>query len=264
MSTYRQLLLSPEWKTKRNEILQRDFFCCSNCSNKNLIEDLKSGIIHFDNQYHWPTKVINNEIELKIINYKTNEIVKRKVELRIVNPDFENINIVYYKSEIRKLTNTTSIEDFFVVAVRNIDIYEYLEEPIKDDFISFLIGNDHYKLKGYISDNTYESIYSKEYSKFKWHHVNGLHVHHNYYQLGKDPWEYPNDALTTFCWVCHENFHKENKVPYLDKNGFKIGELTPCFRCSGAGIFPEYYHVEEGICFRCSGAKYEELINKIT
>ena len=31
-----------------------------------------------------------------------------------------------------------------------------------------------------------------------------LHVHHKYYEFGKDPWEYPDDALMTLCRSCHE------------------------------------------------------------
>ena len=189
MPSYRELLFSQEWRTKRNEILKRDSFCCSNCSNKLLIEDLNSGVIHFHNKYHWPSKLINNEVDLKIINYETEELVKRKVELRTINPDIENVYIVYYKSEWRKLTETSRVEKFYVIATRKIDIYEYLTQPVKDDFLSFLTGNDHYRLRGYISDNTYNSVYSKEYSKFKWHHVNGLHVHHNYYQFGRNTCE---------------------------------------------------------------------------
>lgn len=91
-------------------------------------------------------------------------------------------------------------------------------------------------------------------------HVPGLHVHHTFYQMGKMAWEYPDEALKTLCWGCHERLHKTSKVPYLDELGRDIGELTHCFRCCGAGRFPEFRHVQGGICFRCSGAKYEEFI----
>lgn len=36
-----------------------------------------------------------------------------------------------------------------------------------------------------------------------------LHVHHKYYEKC-DPWEYPDDALTTLCDICHES-EKENR-----------------------------------------------------
>lgn len=30
-----------------------------------------------------------------------------------------------------------------------------------------------------------------------------LNVHHLYYEYGKDPWDYPAEALLTLCEVCH-------------------------------------------------------------
>jgi hypothetical protein len=30
-----------------------------------------------------------------------------------------------------------------------------------------------------------------------------LHVHHNYYNWDKEPWEYPNESLKTACKDCH-------------------------------------------------------------
>jgi 5-methylcytosine-specific restriction endonuclease McrA len=91
-------------------------------------------------------------------------------------------------------------------------------------------------------------------------HNLGLHIHHLYYQDDLLPWEYPGEALTTLCWVCHEKLHQTNQVPRLSKDGVNYDSLTPCFRCYGAGVFPQYNHIEYGICFRCRGAKYEELI----
>lgn len=32
---------------------------------------------------------------------------------------------------------------------------------------------------------------------------NTLHVHHAYYEKGKDPWEYPPQSLHTLCETCH-------------------------------------------------------------
>lgn len=31
-----------------------------------------------------------------------------------------------------------------------------------------------------------------------------LHVHHRYYEKGRDPWDYPNEALVTVCADCHD------------------------------------------------------------
>jgi hypothetical protein len=263
MKTYRELLLSNEWKIKRDDILSRDGHSCSKCRNQNLINSLSYGVVHFETKYHWPSKINREIINLRIINYRANSLIKRDVDLKAINPKSKEIYIVYYKQEWRKISERSRIEDFYVIATKKIDFFEFLKNPVKDELISSLSAEDYYPLKGYISKETFNSIYTTNHLEGRWHKVNGLHVHHNYYQAGKNPWEYPNNALTTFCWVCHERFHKESKVPFLDKNGNKIGELTPCHRCCGAGIFPEYYHVENGICFRCRGARYEELINKV-
>jgi hypothetical protein len=93
-----------------------------------------------------------------------------------------------------------------------------------------------------------------------WDFFYGLHVHHQYYQNNCMPWEYPKDALITLCWQCHEDVHKNEKVKHLNEFGEYIGELNYCQRCFGAGWFPEYNYVQNGICFRCNGARYEELI----
>ncbi len=34
-----------------------------------------------------------------------------------------------------------------------------------------------------------------------------LHVHHLYYLTGALPWDYPNEALVTWCEDCHEAGH---------------------------------------------------------
>ena len=36
-----------------------------------------------------------------------------------------------------------------------------------------------------------------------------LHVHHLYYCKGREPWEYPNFALSTYCKSCHANAEEE-------------------------------------------------------
>ncbi len=36
---------------------------------------------------------------------------------------------------------------------------------------------------------------------------NTLNVHHRYYLKGRDPWDYPPEALATLCDFCHEGEH---------------------------------------------------------
>jgi len=42
---------------------------------------------------------------------------------------------------------------------------------------------------------------------------NTLHVHHLYYVSGRDPWEYPNFALTVLCEDCHSFAHSAPAAP---------------------------------------------------
>lgn len=98
--------------------------------------------------------------------------------------------------------------------------------------------------------------------RVNWIVFRGLHVHHNYYQKGRLPWEYPDEALITLCWYCHEELHANEKVPYYDENMRVLRQLTPCSRCHGAGVFPEYNHIQNGICFKCYGVRYEEFIKR--
>ncbi|NDK54772.1 hypothetical protein [Pontibacter fetidus] len=93
-----------------------------------------------------------------------------------------------------------------------------------------------------------------------WEIIGGLEVHHKYYKVGLKPWEYPNDALTTLCWCCHNELHQNSKVPVLDEYDNEIGEYTNCSRCNGVGHFPEFSHIQGGICFQCDGARYKELV----
>lgn len=84
-----------------------------------------------------------------------------------------------------------------------------------------------------------------------------LHVHHQYYILSKLPWEYPDDSLITYCNWCHWQYHENNKVPvFKDESKIKELEMVVCQRCHGAGWFPQYKHVDNGVCFECSGNKY--------
>lgn len=45
-----------------------------------------------------------------------------------------------------------------------------------------------------------------------------LQVHHTYYYSQKtEPWEYPDNSLITLCKVCHQDYHKNNKIEYRDR-----------------------------------------------
>ena len=46
-----------------------------------------------------------------------------------------------------------------------------------------------------------------------------LHVHHKFYEKGKQPWEYPDNVFVTLCKHCHvavESIVKENGEVFFD------------------------------------------------
>ena len=87
-------------------------------------------------------------------------------------------------------------------------------------------------------------------------------VHHTYYIKNILPWEYPDESLKLLCHICHSKLHKEQIIPvYNDERLIDKKFLTPCSRCDGAGHFPQFEHVVNGICFKCKGACFEEWID---
>ncbi len=118
------------------------------------------------------------------------------------------------------------------------------------------------KLKNAPEHLTFDKFdnYQSNLEKAEWIVLNGLHVHHVYYQRGKLAWQYPLKALITLCWNCHQKLHEASTVKVYDEHFNHITNYSVCDRCYGAGWFPKWQLIEEGICFGCYGAKYKELI----
>jgi len=231
--TYQALLLHEDWKSKRSQIILRDNVRCNVCSNKNLLTSTFSGLLLFKGKTENGTLCgFLGSLSSGISSSKNIFIRKGSSNIPI---KLSEGNIVYIDSE------STNNQFLKVVAVRKAEVKDKLTLENR-----FNINHNH---------NEEEDV-----SEFSWKYVPGLHVHHKYYQVNLMPWQYPNDALQTLCWVCHEDLHKHNKIDLRDENGKVLGKLTPCHRCFGAGIFPEYKHIIAGLCFHCRGAKYEELI----
>ena len=52
---------------------------------------------------------------------------------------------------------------------------------------------------------------------------NTLHVHHTYYERGKEPWDYPPESLLTLCENCHQ-FEYESRKEAEDALLFTLRE----------------------------------------
>lgn len=87
------------------------------------------------------------------------------------------------------------------------------------------------------------------------------HVHHTYYVDKALPWAYPDESLMLVCHSCHLEIHQKEVIKvYTNFNRVTNLNLTACNRCGGAGHFPQYNHVENGVCFKCQGARFLEWI----
>ena len=241
---YKDILSCTDWSLFRLQILLRDRFKCANCFNTQIIADKNISfypLVLFYEDYtsgNFPSSKLNPP-ELGTWEVSTNNKTTPKFLANVITHlDFIRVTTL----EKRKLFLGFSKGD-------DNKIYEYCLIAISDSLNFEIIGDNEVK---FLIDNQSEKV--------EWLFTFGLNVHHSYYQDGLMPWKYPSSDLTTLCLFCHEKLHKNSRIPCFDKNGLLKDYLTPCTRCSSAGWFPEYRHVENGICFRCNGAKYEEFI----
>jgi hypothetical protein len=85
-----------------------------------------------------------------------------------------------------------------------------------------------------------------------------LHVHHKCYIKNELPWEINDSQLMSVCYKCHKEIHNSTQIPVyeIDWKGNMLlssNHNIYCGRCAGAGWFPQYKHVEDGVCFQCRG-----------
>ncbi|WP_439582416.1 hypothetical protein [Dyadobacter bucti] len=242
--TYKEQLLHELWRARREVTISRDKKKCQNCNNQVYKDFFDVGLIFGNNIPHGTAKPFlhKNSYGLHIWDFKADKINLAFTESQSFNPN--NSYIAVYK-ESGKYSQLIALKD---IRSQQIELTNNLLGLVKNG------------IKAKISEQTYYEIYRPEQDLDSWSMALGLHVHHHYYQHGLLAWEYPDDALTTLCWECHKRLHANTVIPVLDSSGKRLGHLTPCKRCFGAGIFPEYVHIESGVCFECRGARFLELL----
>lgn len=52
-----------------------------------------------------------------------------------------------------------------------------------------------------------------------------LHVHHGYYEKGRDPWDYPNETLHTLCKDCHGEAEELRRAIQKAVGARTVGDL---------------------------------------
>lgn len=241
---YKLQLEQPQWGKKREEILKRDSFKCSECPNISYQNNFNSGLI-FSNKIEHGTALSTLHKEqfiVRIWDMKLGKIQTSFIDKNEFNAD--ESYVAFY--EINKdFVNTLGLKKILNINLEpNLSMINYLKGGIKSK----------------VTDTTFNLVYERITNLNEWKFIRGLHIHHKYYQEGKLAWEYDINALTTLCWTCHEKLHKNMIIPILDLQGIEIGKYTNCERCAGAGYFPEYDHINSGVCFRCDGNRFEELI----
>lgn len=243
MQTYEELLLTPEWRTKRAKIIHRDNNKCRFCNNLSILAETSIGLCLPE---HEKTK-ISNGYELYLNNFYDNSKINIVLLFGFENLEDKEEYVFYYSK-----TSTENSHYNVVVGVVKMHLTDenrssYLLIKSCCEIIKFEQSNIPFLKNSFLE-------------KAEWVYIKGLHCHHKYYQENLKPWEYPDDALETLCWACHEKLHANTLIPVLDSKGNNIGNLTPCKRCFGIGYFPEFRNVENGICFRCRGYRFEELM----
>lgn len=63
-----------------------------------------------------------------------------------------------------------------------------------------------------------------------------LHIHHVYYEKGKDPWDYPSSHLWCLCKNCHESLQK-NTTDILKLIADRGPDFTPWL------LFGEFFNL---------------------
>lgn len=230
--TYAEILLSREWREKRLIILHRDKLKCQCCSNREILSNLQisQGLLISNSEVNNLCYLLfGHSTNSSSFSHRTKCFLKKDRTFWQDAIVREHI-LVYHENILSNIANPIAARRILKQEVTYLDSTPIVTNPIRN-----------------VDDAN-------------WIYNITLHVHHSYYKVGLNPWEYDDSALTTLCWSCHEKLHSTIKVPVMDKDDKLITSYTPCTRCHGAGEFPEYRHVENGICFECHGSRYYELM----
>jgi hypothetical protein len=289
--TYKEQLAQPEWKKRRCEILKRDRSKCQECSN---IEYFK--IFDFTQLRIDRNKRVYGVLKTEDLAKGESLIDQIKIYSTLSLRDLssyqlgegEQLIAFYAKDKLKNIGNyvATGFEGIIkylpkfskddingVAADYKATMIPIIKESIGekcadlpselvDMYLEYLL-HEYCLLKAELSlmKKQFETIGSESIKDVDWITATNLHVHHHYYIKNRKAWEYPDEALITYCGKCHHNIHQIIKIPMYDNSGQQLYNLTPCSRCEGTGVLPEYHYYQDGICFQCGGARFNEWID---
>lgn len=259
---YPDQLNTIQWKKKRMEILKRDGFKCQECFNQVIETEYDKG---FFSSFCLP----NSKEAIELENIGTDRFMRAKINEE--HTKFLKKSIIIYSQKIPNWKRI--VMGMRVLDPREQEVFKKYESEISElkkkidpfnseNLLESVIKNTAHilELKNKRRFDFIELNKKIDTKELEWIFMLGLHVHHKYYIEDYFAWEYPNDALITLCQSCHEKIHENQEIPVYNTEFEFQGYYTYCKRCHGAGVFPEYSHVQNGVCFRCDGMRYEELI----
>lgn len=262
---YPDQLNTIQWKKKRMEILKRDGFKCQECFNQVIEAENDKG---FFSGFCLP----NSKEAIELENIGSDRFMRANINEEHIK--FLKKSVIIYSQKIPNWKRI--VMGMRVLNSREQEVFKKYESEISElnkkmdsfnlndlDLLESVMKNttDIFELKDRRRIDFIELNKKIDTKKFEWIFMLGLHVHHKCYIENYYAWEYSNEALITLCQSCHEKIHENQEIPVYNSEFELQGYYTYCKRCHGAGVFPEYSHVQSGVCFRCDGMRYEELIS---
>lgn len=250
--SYPEQLETQEWLSKRGQILLRDNSTCQFCGRQaseyvrsNNFDEGRIHNIGIDTAAGRITKAI-----LELDNIKT----PKEFQDEMMDEKGEGLAV----GKGNYLLAITNRMVFLYILCSDFSVFQQQKEKFRA--VRARIHSKYPVFVFFREDSELESLNLPIY--YCQEDMVKLNVHHKYYLVGRNAWEYRDDALVTLCDRCHSQIHHNSIVEtFIYRDGVKVAmNYTPCTRCGGVGYFPEYRKVENGICFRCRGNRYEELI----
>lgn len=242
MPSYFELLKKDEWKEKREVILRRDGYYCTDCNKS-------SSYTYFDRAIYFEKdrKVnLNHVIPAQI----PLEDFKKSFDIELINICKEPKTSLLYGVCLNYVVfGIDNSLDLNTINKKELTINYYNIGQLSGSFLPIIM---HKK--------SVEKVFIPIPLTCAVNHRPMLQVHHKRYILGKLPWQYSNSDLITLCNYCHQKLHDSNVVPVLKetKSGYEEVNLMACSRCNGSGYMPQYSHVKSGVCFKCNGKRFVE------
>lgn len=194
--TYEELLKTSAWKEKSLHIKRRDEFRCQRCQNLTPIKEHTLRQVHF-NKSKEGFVMSTGYIEGGIFKKKYTKMDLGLSEVLNGYTEADKIRLILYTDKV----DSDSV--FFThlgTCFLDQKYYRY-NGPVGP--MGFRSPESILKYDIELQDEIENGLYQE----LDWIELKLLHTHHKYYQKDKLPWEYPDSALITLCWRCHELEH---------------------------------------------------------